>query len=98
MSIPIHALISQTDQIAALDHQIERLQHRNAELEAALYDATDGISGTLLRDEIESLRSALDGLLEYVSTTEEAKRWDSISTPGVVVTAVAALVGTCSQP
>jgi hypothetical protein len=31
-------------------------------------------------------------LLAYVSTMEEAKQWDSLSTPGAVVTAVAALV------
>ena len=48
---------------------------------------------TELEEQNEKLRAALDGLLAYVSTMEEAKQWDSLSTPGPVVTAVAALVG-----
>lgn len=42
--------------ILQLDAEIIKLNKRNAELEATLYDATDGISGTLARDEVERLR------------------------------------------
>jgi hypothetical protein len=50
------------------------------------------IGNNELEQQNEKLRAALDGLLAYVSTMEEAKQWDSLSTPGAVVTAVAALV------
>lgn len=35
----------------------DRLRQEISSLKAALYDATDGISGTLLSDELDALRS-----------------------------------------
>lgn len=49
--------------ILQLDEEIMQLQKRNAELEAALYDETHGISGTLRRDENERInQKAADAL------------------------------------
>lgn len=44
------------DMAAELDH----LRKRVAELDAAFYDVTNGISGTLARDEVELLRTAAE--------------------------------------
>ena len=49
--------------MSAIGKQISDLQKRNAELETALYDATDGISATLLHDENERIKQqAADAL------------------------------------
>lgn len=59
------------DMAAELDH----LRKRNVELAAAFYDATDGISGTLAKDEIERLRSEnanLHGALVEIAACETA--------------------------
>lgn len=65
-----------------------------AELAAELRNGSRRGTDTciLAADMLERMNAALDGLLEYVSTTEEAKRWNSSSTPGAVVAAAAALV------
>lgn len=59
----------------ALDSEaVEDLQKRNAELEAALYDATEGISATLLHDNNEQVnQKAADALalVDWWFTPEE---------------------------
>lgn len=47
-------------EIARLQREAEGLRRENQELRAAHYDATEGISGTLLRDQVEALTRERD--------------------------------------